>query len=106
MTTYDDQYDAPLSGRERVRIHAVEWALRRPPIVGAPAKVAEAYTEVAQVYERFIIGDRATGVQARIDEAYELAIKLLADDERGAPTGTQMRELVTLLSGLTAGPPF
>lgn len=114
MSSY--QYDAPLTGPERVKARALELAMgRTSQTTGTPEQKAEAHVAVARIYERYMRGGRATGVQARIDEAYELAIKLLADGERSAhavpPTHmpvdkSGLQELVMLLSRLTAGPPF
>lgn len=111
MSSFDDQYDAPLSGVERARVQALQMAMAAAPLVdGSLTEKSDQWVEMARVFERYIIGQRATGVQERIDEAYSLASKLLAkadpwtEDGEVAVALTSMRELVKLLSGLAEVP--
>jgi hypothetical protein len=109
--SYDDQYDAPLSGPERVRVQALDLA-RSDGLVG------EAWVEMARPLERYIIGDRATAVKQQIEAAYVLADKLLEDglkaagaDNWNAPESLtlntqRLQELVRALSKLADGAPF
>lgn len=105
--SYDDQYDAPLSGVERARIEALNLTGR-----DRMHDSVELWVDEARTVERFIIGQRSTGVQERIDEAYALAEKLLSSSDE-ARDGDQyrllvpldrMQELVRKLSGLAEMP--
>lgn len=120
--TYDDQYDAPLSGPERARLRALELAIGAMPLVDgeSPADRAERWVEMARPFEQFIFGKRATGVKEQIEAAYTLADRVLSESggdpwstAHPAPgrktievDGDQMRELVRMLSRLADGAPF
>jgi len=114
--SFDDQYDAPLNGPERVR----QWALHYARANLGPSAAAldpDKWVEAARPLEQYIIGHRGTEAREQIEAAYKLASRLLSnsptvndwsidDPDRVEVETKGMRELVNILSRLADGAPF